>query len=165
MKDWRTNIYEASFVCQDLWYILYIKKRNVGKFSSFFFFFTNNTLQQCRICPFKNDSLKRPPGPPWWCSSWEPPLPLQGTWVWALVREDPTCCGTAGPVRHNYWACALEPASHNYWAHAPRARAPQQEKPPQWEACAPQGRVEPPLAATRESPHEATDPMQPKINK
>ena len=28
-------------------------------------------------------------------------------------------------------------------AHAPRARAPQQEKPPQWEARAPQWRVAP----------------------
>ena len=30
-------------------------------------------------------------------------------------------------------------------SHAPRARAPQQEKPPQWEACAPQQRVTPAL--------------------
>ena len=45
-------------------------------------------------------------------------LPMQGTWVWALVREDPTCCGATRPVSHNYWACALEPVSHNYWACA-----------------------------------------------
>ena len=45
-------------------------------------------------------------------------LPRQGTWVWALVREDPTQWGAFKPVCHNYWACALEPASHNYWAHA-----------------------------------------------
>ena len=89
-------------------------------------------------------------------------LPMPGTWFWALVREDLTCCGATKPVRHNYWACALEPASHNYWSpHAleptshsyracmlqilkptcPRAHAPQQEKPPQWEACALQQRV------------------------
>ena len=76
---------------------------------------------------------------------------MQGTQVWALVQEDPTCCGTAKPVRHNYWPCTLEPTSHNYWsprattteARAPRARAPQQEKPPQREACAPQQRVAP----------------------
>ena len=62
-------------------------------------------------------------------------LPMQGIQVWALVREDPTCCGATKPVCHNYWTCALEPLSHNYqsWhittteAHAPRARAPQQE--------------------------------------
>ena len=78
-------------------------------------------------------------------------LPMQGTQVRALVQEDPTCRGATKPVRHNYWACALEPASHNYWsprattteAHVPRARAPQQEKLPQWEACAPQQRVVP----------------------
>ena len=40
-------------------------------------------------------------------------LPMQGTWVRALVREDPTCCGAAKPVCHNYRACALEPASRN----------------------------------------------------
>ena len=52
----------------------------------------------------------------------------------------------AEQLSHNYQACALEPGSHNYWAHVlqllkpvhPRARAPQQEKPPQWEVRAPQ---------------------------
>ena len=44
-------------------------------------------------------------------------LPMQGTWVWALVQEDATCRRATKPVHHNYWACALEPASHNYWAH------------------------------------------------
>ena len=83
---------------------------------------------------------------------------MQGTQVQALVWEDPTCRGATKPMRHDYWACALEPASHNYWAHepqllslhatttearAPRARAPQQEKPLQWEARAPQRRVAP----------------------
>ena len=43
-------------------------------------------------------------------------LPVQGTWVWALVWEDPTCCRATKPVCHKYWDCALEPASHNYWA-------------------------------------------------
>ena len=41
-------------------------------------------------------------------------LLMQGTWVQALVREDPTCRGATKPVRHNYRACALEPACHNY---------------------------------------------------
>ena len=78
-------------------------------------------------------------------------LPMQGTQVRSLVWEDPTCRGATKPVHRNYWACALEPTSHNYWAHVlqllkprtPRARAPQQEKPPQWEARAPQRRVAP----------------------
>ena len=29
-------------------------------------------------------------------------LPVQGTRVRALVREDPTCRGATRPVRHNY---------------------------------------------------------------
>ena len=70
-------------------------------------------------------------------------LPMQGTRVRALLWEDSTCRRATKPVRHNYWACTLEPTSHNYWARAPRARAPQQEKPPQWEAHAPQRRVAP----------------------
>ena len=59
-------------------------------------------------------------------------LPMQGTRVRALVREDPTCHRATKPVRHNYWACAIEPASHNFWspcattteARVLRARAP-----------------------------------------
>ena len=83
---------------------------------------------------------------------------MQGTRVRSLVWEDPTWHRATKPVHHNYWAHTLEPVSHNYWAHepqlltpratateaqAPRAHAPQQEKPPQWEACAPQWRVAP----------------------
>ena len=29
-------------------------------------------------------------------------LPMQGTWVRALVQEDPTCHGATKPMRHNY---------------------------------------------------------------
>ena len=43
-------------------------------------------------------------------------LPMQGTRVWTLGREDPTCRGATKPMRHNYWACTLEPVCHNYWA-------------------------------------------------
>ena len=58
-------------------------------------------------------------------------LPMQGTRVRALVWEDPTCHGAAGPVSHNYWACASG------------ACAPHQERPRRWEACAPRWRVVP----------------------
>ena len=76
---------------------------------------------------------------------------MQGTQVQALVWEDPTCHRATKPMRHNYWACALEPMSHNYSArHAttteawvPRAHALQQEKPLQWEAQALQRRAAP----------------------
>ena len=98
-------------------------------------------------------------------------LPMQGTRVQALVREDPTCRGATKLVRHNYWACALEPASHNYWslrattteARAPRARAPRQEKPLRWEACAPQWRVVPARCNWRKPVPSNKDPTQPKI--
>ena len=78
-------------------------------------------------------------------------LPVQGTRVPSLIREDPTCCGATKPVCHSYWACALELTHHSYWsphvttteAHTPRAHAPQQEKPLQWEASVPQRRVAP----------------------
>ena len=70
-------------------------------------------------------------------------LPMQGTRVQDLVWEDPTCRWATKPVHRKYWACSLGPESLNYWACAPRARAPQQEKPPQWEARAPQQRVVP----------------------
>ena len=57
-------------------------------------------------------------------------LPMQGTRVWALVQEDPTCRGATKPTHHNYWACALEPArATTTETRAPRARALQQEKP------------------------------------
>ena len=72
-------------------------------------------------------------------------LPMQGTRVRALFWEDPTCHGATKPACHNYWACAVEPTSHSCWAYmpqllkpVPRARALQQEKPRQWEACMPQ---------------------------
>ena len=45
------------------------------------------------------------------------PLPMQGTWVWSLIREDPTCCGATEPVCYNSWTCALEALSRNCWAH------------------------------------------------
>ena len=70
-------------------------------------------------------------------------LPMQGTRVRVLVQEDPSCCGATKPVRHNYWACALEPVLHNKRSH-------RNEKP------AHHNEEQPPLAATRESPRAAT---------
>ena len=84
-------------------------------------------------------------------------LPMQGTWVWSLVPEDPTCHGATKPLCHNYWACALEPASHNYWAHVPNY----------WNPCA-----ESPCSTTREatamrSPRTAmkSSPRSPQLEK
>ena len=53
----------------------------------------------------------------------------------SLVRElDSTCWGATKPMHHNYWAHMpqlLKPSRF-------RTHALQQEKPPQWEARAPQ---------------------------
>ena len=84
-------------------------------------------------------------------------LPMQGTWVQSLGQEDPTCRRATKPTSHNCWARApqllkpacsracvpqlLSPHAATTEAHAPRARAPQQEKPLQWEARALQRRV------------------------
>ena len=44
-------------------------------------------------------------------------LPMQGTWVQSLVREDSTCHGETKFLCHNYWSpSALGPASCNYWS-------------------------------------------------
>ena len=56
-------------------------------------------------------------------------LPTQGTWVRALIREDPTCCRATKLVHHNYWACTLEPTSHNYWACMPQLLKPARLEP------------------------------------
>ena len=42
---------------------------------------------------------------------------MQGTPVWSLPWEDPTCHWATKPMCHNYWACTLEPMSCNFWAH------------------------------------------------
>ena len=76
---------------------------------------------------------------------------MQGARVWSLVWEDPTCHGAAKPVRHNYWAHVpqllkpthLEPMLHNKRSHRNEKLAHHNEE-------------QPPLTATRESPHTAT---------
>ena len=54
---------------------------------------------------------------------------MQGTQVRALVQEDPTRRGATKSMRHNYWACALEPVSHNYWARVPQLLKPARLEP------------------------------------
>ena len=63
---------------------------------------------------------------------------MQGTWVWSLVWEDPTCHRATKPVNHNYWAPGIqttrEPVCLSYWRlhsleptrHNQRICAPQQ---------------------------------------
>jgi len=57
-------------------------------------------------------------------------LPIQGTQIPSLVREDSTCCVATKPMCQNCQACALEPVNH-YWTHVPReACASQLESSP-----------------------------------
>ena len=59
-------------------------------------------------------------------------LPMQGTRVRALVREDPTCRGATKPVhRRAHVPQLLSQRAATTEDRAPRARAPQQEKLPQ----------------------------------
>ena len=62
--------------------------------------------------------------------------------------EDPIYCRATKPVHHNYWAHAL-----------------QQEKPPQWKACALQLESSPLLSPSKECPCSNKDPGQAKINR
>ena len=74
-------------------------------------------------------------------------LPMQGTRVWSLVREDPTCRGATKPAHHNYWACALQLLKP---AHS-RARVPQLLKPMRLEPMLHKKRSH--STTTRSSPH------------
>ena len=58
-------------------------------------------------------------------------LPMQGTRVRSLVREDPTCHGATKPCATAIEPVLWSPRATTTEAHVPRARAPQQEKPPQ----------------------------------
>ena len=73
-------------------------------------------------------------------------LPMQGTWVQALVGEDPTCCEATKPVSHNYW----DRPPQLLKARTPRARAPQHRE-----------------ATVMRSPHATTKsiPRSPKLEK
>ena len=109
-------------------------------------------------------------------------VPMQGTWVWALVWEDLTCCRAPSPMHHSYQARALGPVtlqllkprhprayrprllsscSTTTEACVPRACAQQQEMPLQWETYALQQGMG--LSATGESLSSNENLTQPKI--
>ena len=74
-----------------------------------------------------------------------------GATVWSLVQEDPTCHRATKHMSHNYGAHGLQPLK----PMCPRACVQQQEKPPQWEAGAPQWSVAP-HSPQLEKAHAAT---------
>ena len=100
-------------------------------------------------------------------------LPMQGTWVRSLVREDSTCCRAAKPVCHNCWVCALElgatatrPECCNFTeSHVSRVCALQKEKPPQWEAFAPQLETSSHSLQLQKAHEKRRRPRAAKINK
>ena len=109
-------------------------------------------------------------GLPWWVSGKE--FACQCRPAWFVAQDDLTYHRATKLVCHNLWACTLESGSHNYWASVlqllkaacPRGHAPQQEKPPQWEACAPQlksSRCSPKL---EKNPRSNEDPAEQKTN-
>ena len=71
-------------------------------------------------------------------------LPMQGTQVPSLVREDPTCLG------------ATQPVCHSYWAHEPRAPCSATGESTALRSLRTTTGEQPPLAATRESLWAAT---------
>ena len=98
--------------------------------------------------------------------------PVQKTQVWSLVQEDPTCCTATKPMRHNYWACALELGDSNCWTYAllllkpmhPWACVLQQEATAMGSLhTATEG--SPDLLQLEKSLHSNEDPAQSKINK
>ena len=71
-------------------------------------------------------------------------LPMQGTRVRALAAEQLSPCPTTTESHSRpREPQLLSPHATTTEARVPRARAPQQEKPPQREARAPQRRVAP----------------------
>ena len=70
------------------------------------------------------------------------------------------CATTTEPGKPHYWAQVLQLLNPEH----PRARAPQREKPRQWEACTLQLERWAPIPVMRESPCSHEDPAQPKLN-
>ena len=70
-------------------------------------------------------------GLPWWPHGWKSACQCRGRWLDPRSRKIPHAAGQ------------LSPRCHNYWSPGPRAHAPLQENPLQWEAHALQQRVAP----------------------
>ena len=68
-------------------------------------------------------------------------LPMQGTWVQSLVREDPTCHRAANPMKHNF-------CSPGTWSLCSATENHHEKKPVHL------NKESPLFAATRESPQQ-----------
>ena len=65
-------------------------------------------------------------------------LRMQGTWGWISEQRKPHTPWSKWARAPQYWARTSEPRAPTADAPVPTAPAPQQEKPLQWETCAPQ---------------------------
>jgi len=97
---------------------------------------------------------------------------MQETWIWSLGWEDLIYQGANKPMPHKYWARVPQILSLCSGAQElqllkpmhPKACAPQQKEPPQWEAWAPQLERSP-CSLQLERAQATEDVAQPKINK
>ena len=99
------------------------------------------------------------PGLPWWLSGKESACQFRrhGFNPWSgknPLATDPTCVMC---VPQLLGLCSRT------WPLCPKACAPQQEKPPQWEACTLQLESSPCSPQLKKSLHSKKDPAQPKI--
>ena len=137
-------LYFAYFMKLDtVWLLLFISKFYDNAISSsvlyFCMFCSYNLLQRkLKYNYFQNDKFGTSLVAQWLRIH----LPMQGTRVWYLVREDPICHGATKPMHHNYWGPCTETTEARAHvpqllslsaattdAHTPRARALQLEKP------------------------------------
>ena len=100
----------------------------------------------------KNQNKIRKIGLPWWRSGWESACRCRGHGFEPWSGNIPHAAEQLGP-----WATTTEPARLE-----PVLR---NERPRQWEACAPWWRVAPARCNWRKPSHRNEDPTQPKINK
>ena len=93
-------------------------------------------------------------------------LLMQETWVRSLVWEDSTCCGSAKPVNHKYWACAVEPRSHGAYMYVLEPACPRSRAPPlQCEAYILQLESNPLWTQIEKARMQNKDPAPSKVNK
>ena len=87
----------------------------------------------------------------------------------SVVKNLPANAGdtgsSPGPGRSHMPVEQLSLCATTTEARVPRARAPQQEKPPQWEARAPQPRVAPPSSQLEKARAQQQWPNAAKNNK
>ena len=89
-------------------------------------------------------------------------LAMQGTPVWSLVQEDPTCHSATKPIRHSYWACtqAHEPQllKEHSRACTLQREATAMRNPDNW-------RIVPTLCSSRKDTHRNENPVRPNKEK